>query len=174
MQKTISSITTGPRQSNMELLRIIAMFMVMVLHADYWSIGTPISIDYQQNYIGASTRTIFQCLSIISVNVFICISGWFGIKPSVKGLCSFIFQYCFFGILITSVMYVITGQHLNIQYIRDCLLIGPDLLWFVKSYLGLYILALPLNYFVQHASKQQFAFILIAFFSFQTIYGISG
>lgn len=29
------------RQSNIELLRIIAMFMVLAVHANYWSLGTP-------------------------------------------------------------------------------------------------------------------------------------
>ena len=29
------------RQSNFELLRIIAMFLVLVVHADYFSLGAP-------------------------------------------------------------------------------------------------------------------------------------
>lgn len=35
----ITSITAGPRQSNFELLRILAMFLVLVVHSDFWSIG---------------------------------------------------------------------------------------------------------------------------------------
>lgn len=173
MPPQISSITKGPRQSNMELLRIIAMFMVMVLHADFWSLGSPSSEDYGLNYYGASTRTFFQCLSIISVNVFICISGWFGIKPSVKGICTFIFQFFFFGILLTTIGYIFNNRAINAEFIREIFLLGPHL-WFVKAYLGLYILALPLNSFIENTNKHHYSIVLIGFFLFQTIYGILG
>lgn len=33
--------TKTKRQSNIELLRIIAMFLVLVVHADFWSLGGP-------------------------------------------------------------------------------------------------------------------------------------
>ncbi len=32
----INSITIGPRQSNFELLRILAMFLVIVIHVDFF------------------------------------------------------------------------------------------------------------------------------------------
>ena len=33
------------RQSNMELLRIVAMFLVLLVHADFFSIGAPSASD---------------------------------------------------------------------------------------------------------------------------------
>lgn len=37
----ISSITKGPRESNFELLRIIAMLLVLIVHTDYWALSSP-------------------------------------------------------------------------------------------------------------------------------------
>lgn len=33
------------RQSNMELLRIIAMFLILIVHSDYYSLGAPNKVD---------------------------------------------------------------------------------------------------------------------------------
>lgn len=50
----------------------------------------------------------------------------------------------------------------------------PLFIWFVKAYLGLYILVIPLNYFIKKSSRHEFAALLIAFYIFQTLYGLSG
>ena len=34
----------GVRESNFELLRLVAMFLVMVVHADFWSLGFPTAV----------------------------------------------------------------------------------------------------------------------------------
>lgn len=40
IEQTVSrSMSTRVRQSNMELLRIIAMAMIVMVHTDFWSLG---------------------------------------------------------------------------------------------------------------------------------------
>ena len=47
--------------------------------------------------------------------------------------------------------------------------------WFIKAYLGLYIIAPVLNAFVNNAEKKAFQKVLLSFFIFQTAYSwISG
>lgn len=173
MIRPVCQPSAAMRQSNMELLRIVAMMMVLIVHADFWSIGAPTAADYASDYVAASTRTFFECVSIIGVNVFVAISGWFSIKPSVRGLCGFVFQYVFVGLLLTGCAYACLHKRIDIEFVRQAFLLG-DYIWFVKAYIGLYILAVPLNWFAERASRRQFICMLSGFYAFQTIYGFTG
>jgi len=73
------------RDSNMELLRLIAMFLILLVHADFWTLGAPTATECVNTTLDASLRVFFEQLSIASVNIFVCISGWFGIRPSFRG-----------------------------------------------------------------------------------------
>lgn len=169
----ISSITKGPRQSNIELLRILAMFLVLVVHADFWSLGAPNLEEYRLNPVPSITRSMIQCCAIVCVNIFICISGWFGIKPSIKGLMTFIFQSIFI-VCITFVFAIISAKvPFSLYGIRQCLLLDSSL-WFIKAYIGLYILSPLLNTYTEYANKGQFLSVLIPFYIFQSIWGILG
>ncbi|MCM1139271.1 MAG: acyltransferase [Muribaculum sp.] len=170
MKDTISSITTGPRQSNFELLRITAMFLVLVVHADFLTFGSPSLSDFQSAPLNAFTRTIIEFLSIVCVNVFILISGWFGIRPSVKGLGNFLFQCLYFIIGIYFVMLAMGEAPVNAREIMGLVGLTTDD-WFIKSYIGLYILSPVLNAFIEKATKRQLEITLIAFYCFQTYFG---
>lgn len=88
------------RESNFELLRIIAMMMVLLVHANYLSLGRPTPEAISNAPFGSFIQSFAQQLCIICVNLFILISGWFKIKVSFKGLASFLFQILFYNVLI--------------------------------------------------------------------------
>ena len=92
----ISSITKGPRQTNIELLRILAMFMVLVVHADFVALGEPSWTSIVGNPVVEGGRSLIEIAAKVCVNVFILISGWFGIKPSIRGFLGFTFQCLYF------------------------------------------------------------------------------
>ena len=77
------------RQSNFELLRLIAMLMVMICHA----------VGYVQETslfgIAGISKLAVNQLCLICVNVFVMVSGWFGIKSSLKGVAKLLFQVFF-------------------------------------------------------------------------------
>lgn len=168
----ISSITNGPRQSNIELLRIIAMFLVLVVHADFWALGSPTIKDFSSNTLSAFTRTLIESISIVCVNVFILISGWFGIRPSLKGFCNFVFQCVFFLFGIYTILLATGYTQLTIKGIAGCLCL-TSANWFIRAYVGLYIIAPILNIFIERSSKRTIELFMIAFFIFQTIWGWS-
>ena len=170
MSSSISSITIGPRQSNFELLRILAMFLVLVFHADFWSLGDLTKEDYISNPINAWTRTIIGSFSVICVNVFVLISGYFGIKPSLKGICSYIFQWLFFYIGTFLIMIALGKVSWDYKTLFACFGIS-NYNWFIKAYLALYIISPILNSFIEHSNRKVIKITLIAFFIFQTIYG---
>ena len=98
MTKLYSLKSNSNRQSNMELLRIVAMFLVLIVHADFAALGHP-TYDQAVNETAVTLwRYIFEGLAIVCVNVFVLLSGWFGIRPSVKGFSKFIFQVFFFSL----------------------------------------------------------------------------
>ncbi len=173
-QPQITSTTKkASRQSNIELLRIVAMFLVLVVHADFWSIGVPTIEEYQSALIPSLTRTGFEFMAIICVNIFVAISGWFSIKASIRGALSFIFQCFFLTSLIYCLLLVIGRQSITLGGFRECLLL-TDSLWFCKAYFALYILAPILNVYCVRANRKQFSALLIAFYIFQSTYGILG
>ena len=166
---SLTSITKGPRQCNIELLRIIAMFLVLVVHADFLSLGKPTFTDYTLNPIASLTRVLFESFSIICVNIFILISGWFKIKSTLKGVINFLFQ-CLFISLSIYLIAILSGNYNG--GLRTLILDGVFFqypgFWFIQSYLILYILSPILNVFVEKGNKRTMLSFLLAFYILQT------
>ena len=153
----------------MELFRIIAMFLVLVVHADYYTLNAPTATELATTPVSAVTRIFIECLSIGCVNMFILISGWFGIRPKLKSFSNFVFQCLFFlwGIYLFC---LITGwATLSVEGIASCF-VALKINWFIKAYIGLYIIAPLLNAFVDQANEKQLRRLLICFFIFQSFY----
>ena len=154
------------RQSNMELLRLLSMFLVLVIHAN--TVYDPWPIDQQavlQNPAACSFRFLVVSLSVVCVNAFILLSGWFGIKFSFKRLFSFIFQVLFFS-LILLLLPTARGQEGHLLF--DIFTLNQY--WFVRAYIILFILSPALNLFAEQAPKKVFQQVLIAFFTIQTVF----
>ncbi len=138
------------RLSNIELLRIIAMFMIIAVHADYWLFGMPDKPAISGSHLGSGvTRIFIEQLSIVGVNIFVGISGWFGIRPSAKSLLSFIFQILFFLISIYFIGVIVGLQQFSIKTLSQCFLFTHHH-WFIKAYLALYIIAPVLNIYIKY------------------------
>ena len=163
--------TSSQRSSNIELLRILAMFLVLVQHANFLGIGTPYTVECLAAPGNTFVRFLVQTLSFVAVDVFVLISGWFGIKPTLKKLFSLLFQVLFFTISILLIFGLVKGfGAIHLKSVFKAFMI-TKCYWFVKSYICLFILSPVLNAFVEKASKRTFEIVLICFFAFQTIYG---
>lgn len=160
------------RQSNMELLRIVAMLFVLIVHADFLSLGEPTKEFIQSSPLFAFWQYVVESFTIVSVNVFILISGWFGIKPKVKSFSSFIFQ-CIFLLLVANALSVMLGASFSGKVLTEDLFFGGGL-WFVHSYIGLYVMSPVLNAFLEKATSKQVLMTLTCFYLFQTYFGWTG
>lgn len=158
------------RQSNFELLRLVAIFMVLIVHADFLALDVPTKDIVNIKPLPSFLRFFFQALSIVCVDVFVLISGWFGIRPSSKGFLNLLFQCAFFNCGIYIVMLLLGLTTLSANGIADCLLL-TDTCWFVKAYILLYILAPVINSFIENSSTNHIRNVLLLFFIFQTIFG---
>ena len=164
-----NAVRVNERESNIEILRIIAMLMIVLLHANYASLGEPNRNDILTAPFSSFWRVFSEQLCIVGVNVFVLISGWFGIKPSTKGLCSIVFQVLFWGILI---FLLGIGFKLDIPYNETAKVFWfGSYYWFIIAYVVLYILSPVLNAFIEKASPKQFITVLIGSFSSEFIYG---
>ena len=157
------------RDSNMELFRILAMFLVLVVHADFFSLGAPTSAEISTSSLSSFTRLFFESLSIGCVDMFVLLSGWYGIRPKIKSFSNFIFQCAFFLLSIYAFCLLFHLSELNIRGIMGCLLL-LKWNWFIKAYLLLYILSPVINSFVESSTQKLHRNVLICFFIFQSIF----
>lgn len=158
------------RNSNIEILRIIAMFLVLLVHADYLSLGEVSFRDFTNNPLDASLRVLFEVITIVCVDTFVMISGWFGISPSLKGFCNFIFQILFFFVGAYVVSCILGLSSISVHGLLNCIVAGQSG-WFIKAYMFLYLLAPVLNSFIENASRSTYRNVLVSYFSLLIIYG---
>ena len=91
---------TKRRDSNFELLRIVAMVLVMLVHVNYAALGGVTHEELLATPWTGFVRILCEQLCIICVNLFILLSGWFGIRPTLGKLASLLFQVLFIGIVV--------------------------------------------------------------------------
>lgn len=164
------SAVKSVRDSNIELLRIIAMLLVLIDHGGYMSIDPPTNEEAFSAPLLSLARYCSQSFSSICVNIFVLISGWFGIKAKSSRIAEFLFQ-CYFicfvvyfvslAIGITSPMSM--GEWINFLVLGD--------LWFVMAYLLLYLFAPMINMFIESLTQRQFLYFLLAFTTIQFLHG---
>lgn len=152
------------RQSNIEILRIIATLMVIMVHTAFFSIGLPQTF----NAAGLVVSSI-QILAIPAVDIFVLISGYFHIKPKVKSLANYLFQIFFYSISIYLLSLLLGQCKLSVHGIMECFFM-TDANWFIKSYLLLFIISPMLNAFVDGSSKNMHKIVISAMLAYQTIF----
>lgn len=158
------------RESNMELLRIITMLLVMIVHANFLSIKEPNTIECFSSPLTSYIRYFIQSISIICVNVFVLLTGWYGVNFKINNILKIYFQGLFFTIFVYITFYFI-GIEYDLHLADWIYELKLSQYWFLGAYLILYILSPILNTFCKYASRTQFKTIILTFFLLQTIYG---
>lgn len=114
----------------------------------------------------------YKGMTICCVDVFVLISGWFGIKYKTNKLMSLLFQTLFFSTLVYGVLAVIyPDKYLNWISLSTVGCLNSEDYWFVKAYIGLFIFAPVINKFIESSTEKQIRLFLILFYTYQTIYG---
>lgn len=166
----LPEMTAKFRLSNIELLRIFSMLGVLIVHADFGVLGEPTRMELLSTPVYTVLRTFIEAFAIVAVNVFVLISGWFGINFSWNGLGKLLFQCAFFffgiyGACIVCGMDIGGGKGLYM-----CMMLSGNA-WFVKSYIGMFIFAPIMNSFIENSTRKQIKVFLFCFFVFQSLYG---
>ena len=142
------------------------MFMVLIIHANYSALGWPRISHFTDTPITSFLQLLTFFLTVVGVNAFVLISGWFGIKSSFTGF----LRLCF--LLLVAWGSVVGGLRLlgeNLPAEPAELFQSYYSLWFVVSYMILYILSPVLNSYLSAADTRSSGLLLCSFFAFQFV-----
>lgn len=123
------------RESSFELIRIIAQFMIVLYHI----LSVAIFPTTQDSFYKALWLPLH-----IGVPLFILISGYFGIKASIKGLIKLIGIIFILQVPLLIINYYIHGENLK-EIIKISFFISNTPFWFMRTYLFLYLFSPVIN-----------------------------
>lgn len=151
------------RDSNIELLRIVAMLFILFHHYALYNSLYNLEISNINKYIGI----ILFSLGKIGVNIFILITGYFSIQKrfSIKKLIKLWLEVVFYSVGIT-LMFIMSGKvQLNLkELIKFIFPISFNKYWFITIYIILYILMPFINRYVNKVNKEQYQKLLFILF----------
>ncbi|MFI3175933.1 MAG: acyltransferase [Eubacteriales bacterium] len=156
------------RKANFELLRIVAMVMIVILH--YLSKGELLSehltIQNPEGYFW----WILEAFCAVAVNVYVLLSGYLLIqKPfRVKRVLAIWLQVLFYSVLIPIILLAIGELSIQELSVYDGLFYVFPILtehyWFLSSYIILAILSPLLNYGIEKLPKVQLQQVMLLLF----------
>lgn len=148
------------RMANYELLRVIAMVMVVALHFLSHS-DSLLSLDAPVSGVRI-LGTLLESFCLVAVNVYVLISGYFGVKGKFKPgkSISLLCQIWFYGFLILAAALILgiptqlqeLGVYGAVQYLFP---IESETYWFATSYFMLYLLSPVLNAAARNMTRKQ-------------------
>lgn len=155
------------RETNYELLRILACFMVIVLHTSAYSI-----FSYQAQEFNWKVLNFYDSLVRSAVPIFLMMSGAFVLKKE-RDLKTFFKKYILKYIVIYfvwSLIYAIDALTIKEAFKDPSLLLSRIFvskyhLWFIITIIGIYFLY-PIIYQLVHGKEEYLKYYLIIFFEF--------
>ena len=141
------------RESSFELLRLIAMFFIVLYH---------LLLKFIVVFDGAPIYLALFLPLHVAVICFVLISGYFHIKPSVRGGVKLLFPLLAFYLPLTLYEYF----RYNVE-ISSLLFFSKSPYWFVRTYFYLFLIAPVLNSYIDTNRRR---FSLLAMLGFMAIY----
>ena len=132
----------SPRHSGLELLRILAMLMILIVHVDGAALGLPLPGDDAPWGHVEWTKTAVEAFAIIGVNLFVLISGYFTITLSARRVVTYLVMCLFYSVAIYAVKCCLVPGVLSAEGVADALsVVSATDLWFVRDYFYLLLLS---------------------------------
>ena len=155
-------MTRLSRQSNYELLRIIAMAMILVGHFIVHGLQHGQAFLDQtmiQNPMGQYMQVIIFSFLPIGVNLFILISGFFRIRLRWTSLIHFCLL-CIFYNLIDFLIFTINNDVFSIKEFVKVFLISKTGNWFFRAYFWLLLISPLLNKAIEGMNEKTYDFMV--------------
>ena len=161
------SVGGGPRNSSIELFRILATFLVLIVHLNGYFIG----LDVHEFNFHSFPQIVVEALSCVAVNGFILISGFFGVKLSFHTLWKlWSALFCIYvPLFILKLVFDDPNEEWNYLHGFLCAIFPFSTRdgYFVNGYIFL-ILASPfLNTYVKNHSRKHFLHFTIGLLLFE-------
>lgn len=170
VEKVITTIgSKRKRNSSIELFRILATFLVLIVHLNGWMAGG--LVDWNDNNISIVhkfSQLIIQSLCVVCVNCFLIISGWYGLKLKFSSIWKM--WVLLFSIYVP--FYLVTcifgSTDLSIFILVKNILAFPCESYFVQNYLMLLFISPLLNVFIEN-NRGQLTIYTIALFMIEVV-----
>lgn len=162
------------RNGNIELLRLLSMFMVVILHALGKS-NLLVDLSKDSN-VNAWISWIIESFCVCAVNVFMLISGYFLIKSEfkVRRLFELVFQVVFYALgsfIVCLAFNIETGNPKDVyNTLFSVFPIHMNLYWFVSVYIVIYMLQPLIKAGVEKLSKKQFETMLALLLVYECVF----
>lgn len=150
---------TTKRNINIELLRIISMFMIVILHFLYH--GNV--LNYTSTNNPRFILFLLESICIIAVNVYVLISGYFLVdkKFDIHRIVKLILQVWFYSVIINFFLIIIGEESLTVSnLIKTFFPILTQQYWFINAYLILLFMSPFLNILIDKLDKKKHQFLI--------------
>lgn len=159
------------RESNFELLRIVCMLFVIGGHVI--SFGTHTWIFQSEYFLGGVDFVISEIIKsfcCVAVNVYVLISGFWGIKLKFHKLIKIELMTLFYSLVILVVLLSRGGNlHSLLMYLLP---FTSKHFWFITVYIVLCLMSPLLNGVCEYMPKKQFQSFLVGAIIIVYIYGL--
>ncbi|MCR4602491.1 MAG: acyltransferase [Prevotella sp.] len=154
------------RERNFELMRVIAMFFIVVYHAITHGIGNEVAFNASQpvSILNLSFFDLLLVFSSVAVNLYVMVSGYFlaDLNFKISRVIRTWLNACFYSCVITILFFSLSLQQFSFVALgKSFFPISTDAYWFVTQYIGLLILSPFLALLVKSLSYRQYVGLLI-------------
>lgn len=114
-------------------------------------------------------RIVLENICLVSVNAFVLISGFFGIRLSKEKLFKYVFQVFFFATIIMIIAFLFLGKQMTLKEELKHYYSYLSFNWFVVGYFALMLLSPMVNSYFENNTKK--VGILVSFFFVDCVLG---
>jgi hypothetical protein len=158
------------RNSSIELYRIVATLTVLIVHFNGWFVGgIPDRYDFASPSLFRTGQMIIEASTCICVNMFIIISGYFGIKLKLQS----VIRICLLLALIFVPLYIwntILSHDFRLRSFVSQFFVISRAGYFIQCYMMLMFLSPVLNAFINCYGKMGLKWVLV-FFTLEIWFG---
>ncbi|MGE5410485.1 MAG: acyltransferase family protein, partial [Clostridiales bacterium] len=170
METSAGLKTSKTRDTNIELLRIIAMMMIVAHHYIWHGEALKQTALYSSNWFFSWT---IEAICVVAVNCYVLISSYYLVNSQFKinRLIKIWLQILFYSTVIYLILVATGFEHLSIKnLVTSCLPILTNRYWFATVYIALYIFSPFLNTLIHALNHNQMRNLVIILFAMLSIW----
>lgn len=157
------------RNTNVEVLRMLVMFGILLWHVTVHGYGLA---HMAQNGVSVIDHEFMNslCVALFApcVNLFVLISGYYGIHFSLKTICRFEAQAVFYSVVMAAVVWFAFGE-LNAGKLAVVFPVLRNRWWFLTTYILLFTFAPIINEGVRRLTERQHLTLIALFCALNAI-----
>lgn len=150
------------RNSSIELYRIIATFAVLIVHFNGWFLGDwPLpAYDFNSPTLFRTGQMIISAAVIICVNMFVIISGYFGIRLKLSSLLKLFIYLAIIYVPLYLVKCVSDHEFVLTDFVERCFVVSYAG-YFIQCYFMLMLLSPVINAFIDKYGRDCLKWVLV-------------